>query len=179
MYTNTALGVYAGTGTLYVGTGGFGLYGSSYFDGAIDEVRIYNRVLAEDEIVALSGATGTPVVVQFSETVKGTCPQTVTRVWTAVDGCGVQLRACERPDERSGVLEVQVGDDHVIDRVDVGERLDRHSSDTTGSTQHHDRTHLASVGFVEPLDEASHYVESFGVRGLMGADAGVPAPGRG
>ena len=64
------------------------------FDGIMDEVRIYNRVLRSDEVAALyNWQESTPAV--FSETVEGTCPSVITRVWSATDACGNSASATQ------------------------------------------------------------------------------------
>lgn len=60
--TDTVIGGYAsGTGDLYIGSTG----GSEYFDGQLDEVRIYDRVLSTDEVGQLYRLT-TPTSVDTS-----------------------------------------------------------------------------------------------------------------
>ncbi len=52
--TDTVVGGYAsGTGDLYIGSTG----GSEYFDGQLDEMRIYDRVLSPDEVSELQRLT--------------------------------------------------------------------------------------------------------------------------
>lgn len=72
----TSVGLWIGARAPDVSTGMRGL---------LDEIRVYGRELAPHEVVAL--AYGAPPVV-MTETVVPGCPRTVTRVWTAEDGCG-------------------------------------------------------------------------------------------
>ena len=97
VYTNVALGNYQGTGTLNIGRGAFGNFTNACFDGTLDEIRVYDRVLGGSDVSALSGgAGGGPITVQFSEEVDHAgCPQVITRIWTATDGCGTSLSATQ------------------------------------------------------------------------------------
>ena len=66
------------------------------FTGKVDEVRMYDRVLASDEVAALHAYDSRgELSVIFAETNTGTCPATITRVWTATDACGASVSATQ------------------------------------------------------------------------------------
>ena len=59
-----------------------------YFDGIIDEVRLYNRGLNGDDVSALYQSDSQSLPVTYTEEVSGLCPQIITRTWRAVDASG-------------------------------------------------------------------------------------------
>jgi large repetitive protein len=66
------------------------------FKGLLDDVRVYNRELSVAEVAALYAAEGAVVTeVTYSETAAGSCPQILTRVWSASDGCGNSVSATQ------------------------------------------------------------------------------------
>jgi len=67
------------------------------FNGMLDDVRIYNRVLSNGEIALLGGGVSlsNSLSVVFTETIEGTCPAVITRVWTATDACGNSTSATQ------------------------------------------------------------------------------------
>jgi Concanavalin A-like lectin/glucanases superfamily/Bacterial TSP3 repeat len=69
-------------------------FGEHSFSGLIDEVRIYNRALTGSEISAVLENKNS-VDVGFNETVDGSCPSAITRIWTASDGCGNSVGATQ------------------------------------------------------------------------------------
>jgi hypothetical protein len=85
------------TNSLHAAVGQVSTISGPFFEGLIDEVRIYQRVLSDQEIYTLYRGveTGT-VTVQFAQTVTGDCPQAVVRTWTAADACGNAARATQR-----------------------------------------------------------------------------------
>jgi hypothetical protein len=58
------------------------------FLGKLDEVMIFDRVLTAGEVQVLAQRTSQSMPVLYREQVEGTCPQIITRVWSATDGCG-------------------------------------------------------------------------------------------
>lgn len=62
--------------------------------GRIDEVRVYDRALSDGEVAVLGALPAQPVVT-FATTTRGACPQTITRVWSAVDACGSSVAATQ------------------------------------------------------------------------------------
>ena len=77
-------------GELYVGA----RTGSVYFNGRLDEVRIYNRPLSAQEVSNLCSAAFL-LPVNFNESSDGACDETITRVWSATDECGHTVAATQ------------------------------------------------------------------------------------
>jgi hypothetical protein len=94
--TNRLVGAHASTVTLApfrIGTRPNNPYP---FKGMMDDVRVYNRELSGAEVADLYSAQGAPATaVTFSETAVGSCPQVLTRVWSATDGCGNNVSATQ------------------------------------------------------------------------------------
>lgn len=65
------------------------------FHGLMDDLRIYRRVLSDQEIAGLA-ESDVQAVLTLVETTNGTCPEVITRIWTAEDGCGNQNAATQR-----------------------------------------------------------------------------------
>jgi len=77
-----------------VGDVGVGM-GWSY-KGLIDDVRVYARTLSGAEVASIAGvAASNEVEVAYAETISGTCPAVITRVWSAYDACGNSVSATQ------------------------------------------------------------------------------------
>ena len=74
--------------------------------GYLDEVMIFNRELTPAEVATLPQGAAP---VQMTETVSGDCPGTITRVWTATDGCGNTASATQVITRVSTAAPVLVG----------------------------------------------------------------------
>ena len=87
---------YAGNGQLLIGHG-FGIFGVSWYGGLLDDVRVYERQLASNEVATLYAGTGSgPVPVLLTATTSAVCPKVITRVWTATDACGTSVAATQK-----------------------------------------------------------------------------------
>jgi len=89
-------GASVGDGTGYSATAEDRFFGAR-FTGGISRIRfgMPNSSDWEMDHLQYGVATGTQVNVQLRETVTGSCPGTVTRTWTATDGCGVTTSATQ------------------------------------------------------------------------------------
>lgn len=58
------------------------------FKGGLDDLRMYSRTLNADEIHQVYVNSGNSVDVVMTETVEGSCPGVIKRIWTASDSCG-------------------------------------------------------------------------------------------
>jgi hypothetical protein len=65
------------------------------FRGLMDDLRVYRRVLSDQEIAALAESE-VQAVLTMQQSTNGACPEVITRVWTAEDGCGNQNAATQR-----------------------------------------------------------------------------------
>ena len=88
---------YQGSGQLLIGRG-FGRFGVSTFAGLLDDLRVYDRALASNEVAALYNAAGSggPVPVVFAETSTTGCTKVITRTWTAADVCNNSVTATQK-----------------------------------------------------------------------------------
>jgi hypothetical protein len=60
--------------------------GPQYWQGYLDDLRVYDRALGTGDVHALM--TSVSPAVAFHETRTGSCPEIITRTWSAVDACG-------------------------------------------------------------------------------------------
>ena len=65
------------------------------FRGDLDDIRVYRRALTAEQIRALASPTTQTLSVVLTETIEGSCPGTITRVWTATDACGASVSATQ------------------------------------------------------------------------------------
>jgi hypothetical protein len=59
-----------------------------FFRGDLDEIRMYQRALSGDEVLALAMGDGLSSPLTLQESTNGTCPRIVQRIWMATDACG-------------------------------------------------------------------------------------------